>query len=96
MSCDRCGFGKFIDSPIHDGQSVRRDCARCKTTLGFPVWYGRPAPTPPRNSRRDMRVGGSGPGATAAQKKDRPRGLLENCSEVDSKFGGPNDLGHIV
>jgi hypothetical protein len=39
--CDRCLGTTFTDTPIHDGQSVRRDCARCKRTLGFPVWYGR-------------------------------------------------------
>jgi hypothetical protein len=46
--CDRCGFDKFVDvvlrHPPHDGQSVRRDCARCKLTAGFPVWYGRELP----------------------------------------------------
>ncbi len=40
VACDRCGFDKFIDAVIHNGQSVRRDCARCRTTMGFPIWYG--------------------------------------------------------
>ena len=38
--CDRCGSSGFRDVPIHDGQSVRRDCARCHRFLGWPVWYG--------------------------------------------------------
>ena len=47
---DRCppGMG-FVDGdralhvmPIHDGKSIRRDCARCGRFIGFPVWYGGP------------------------------------------------------
>ena len=45
VECDHCGFEKFIDTVLkhepHNGQSVRRDCARCKLTMGFPVWYGK-------------------------------------------------------
>jgi hypothetical protein len=41
ICCDRCGFDQFVDAPIHNGESVRRDCARCKTTMGFAVWYGQ-------------------------------------------------------
>lgn len=39
-SCDRCRHAEFREVPIHDGQSIRRDCARCGRTWGFPVWYG--------------------------------------------------------
>ena len=39
----RCGSQKFLDVRIHGGQSIRRDCARCSRTVGFPIWYGRPA-----------------------------------------------------
>lgn len=35
-----CGSLKGIDTPIHGGQSVRRDCKACRTFLDFPVWYG--------------------------------------------------------
>ncbi|MEQ8848824.1 hypothetical protein [Botrimarina sp.] len=38
--CDRCGAGEFREVAIHAGASVRRDCARCGRTWGFPVWYG--------------------------------------------------------
>ncbi|MGB4726917.1 MAG: hypothetical protein WBH86_05905 [Thermogutta sp.] len=36
----RCGSSDYVDHPIHDGQSLRRDCARCGRFIGFPVWYG--------------------------------------------------------
>lgn len=36
----RCGSTTWRDVPIHDGQSVRRDCGRCRRFIGFPVWYG--------------------------------------------------------
>ena len=36
----RCGGAALRDVPIHDGQSVRRDCARCGRFIEFPVWYG--------------------------------------------------------
>lgn len=36
----RCGSTKWRDVPIHDGQSVRRDCGRCGRFINFPVWYG--------------------------------------------------------
>ena len=38
----RCGSTTSRDFPIHDGQSIRRDCGRCRRFLDFPVWYGRP------------------------------------------------------
>jgi hypothetical protein len=39
--CDRCHGTAFVDIPIHDGESTRRDCARCHRTWGFPKWHGR-------------------------------------------------------
>jgi hypothetical protein len=36
----RCGSTRWRDVPIHDGQSVRRDCGRCGRFLEFPIWYG--------------------------------------------------------
>ena len=41
--CPRCQGREFRDVPIHNGRSVRRDCAtaRCRATWGFPVWYGQ-------------------------------------------------------
>ena len=40
--CPRCRYAAYVDVPIHDGRSVRRDCARCGRFLAFPVWYGKP------------------------------------------------------
>ena len=37
----RCGSSEWIDTPIHNGQSLRRDCARCGRHIGFPWWYGK-------------------------------------------------------
>lgn len=37
--CTRCGSFEFIDVPIHDGQSSRRDCEACNFTAGFTRWY---------------------------------------------------------
>lgn len=42
--CPRCGSRERKDFTIHGGQSIRRDCARCGHTLGFPVWYGQKEP----------------------------------------------------
>ncbi len=36
----RCGATTWRDVPIHGGQSVRRDCGRCRRFINFPVWYG--------------------------------------------------------
>ena len=38
----RCGSPRYRDTPIHTGQSARRDCAGCGRFLDFPVWYGSP------------------------------------------------------
>jgi hypothetical protein len=73
MSCDRCGFDKYVDTPIHNGQWVRRDCARCKRTIGFPVWYGRATePTPTQNSRKNLHGGGNSQQAGGPQKNAPP------------------------
>jgi hypothetical protein len=55
--CDRCGGARFRDHAIHNGASVRRDCAECGHTQGFPVWHGqreaaddRPPASPPHVS----------------------------------------------
>lgn len=37
----RCGCDTWHDVPIHDGQSVRRDCAKCGRFIEFPIWYGK-------------------------------------------------------
>lgn len=42
--CPRCGHEEFVDVPIHNGASCRRDCAHCGKFWRFPVWYGRPNP----------------------------------------------------
>ena len=36
----RCGATTWRDLPIHNGQSVRRDCGGCGRFIDFPVWYG--------------------------------------------------------
>lgn len=41
--CRRCGSTQFVEVPVHDGASVRRDCAKCRTTKGFPIWHGETA-----------------------------------------------------
>jgi hypothetical protein len=38
--CDRCGSIEYMDTPIHEGRSVRRDCALCRRFMGWPRWYG--------------------------------------------------------
>jgi hypothetical protein len=42
FTCDRCGAHRYVDTPIHAGRSIRRDCANCRLAAGFPVWD--PAP----------------------------------------------------
>lgn len=37
----RCGSTTWRDVPIHEGQSVRRDCGRCGRFIEFPIWYGK-------------------------------------------------------
>jgi len=37
----RCGSCRTRDVPIHNGQSIRRDCAECGRFLAFIQWYGR-------------------------------------------------------
>lgn len=36
-----CGSTTWRDVPIHHGQSVRRDCAKCGRFIEFPIWYGK-------------------------------------------------------
>lgn len=37
----RCGSITWRDVPIHNGQSVRRDCGRCGRFSDFAIWYGK-------------------------------------------------------
>lgn len=37
----RCGGTTWRDLPIHGGQSVRRDCGRCRRFMEFAIWYGK-------------------------------------------------------
>lgn len=39
----RCGSTSWRDVPIHDGQSMRRDCGLCGRFLDFPIWHGTDA-----------------------------------------------------
>ena len=43
--CPKCGSSQFVDTEIHDGESLRRDCARCHRTAGFIFWHGEPVPS---------------------------------------------------
>lgn len=38
----RCRSTETVDVPIHDGASVRRDCARCGRFICWPIWHGEP------------------------------------------------------
>lgn len=38
--CWNCGHTQCVDVVIHDGQSVRRDCANCGQTWDFSKWHG--------------------------------------------------------
>jgi hypothetical protein len=42
--CDRCQSQKYVDVPIHDGTSIRRDCRQCFRFMGFPKWYDKDTP----------------------------------------------------
>ncbi|MCC7085189.1 MAG: hypothetical protein IT427_09305 [Pirellulales bacterium] len=39
--CRRCGSAEYVDVPIHDGASTRRDCAGCGKYVRFIVWYNK-------------------------------------------------------
>ena len=39
----RCESTTWRDVPIHDGRSIRRDCARCGRFIDFSIWYGKDA-----------------------------------------------------
>ncbi len=88
-ACSRCSSTEFRDTPIHDGQSVRRDCAICNRTLGFPVWYG--VEQPPRETRQqrvERILSGNISGVTTAAKFFTP----EAAHEAERLAHGP-DLG---
>lgn len=36
-----CGCKAWRDVPIHGGKSIRRDCAKCRRFISFPVWHGK-------------------------------------------------------
>jgi len=36
----RCGAAVHRDVPIHEGRSLRRDCANCGRFVCFPLWHG--------------------------------------------------------
>jgi hypothetical protein len=39
--CRYCGSSDYRDTPIHYGESTRRDCAHCDRYIGFVRWYGK-------------------------------------------------------
>jgi hypothetical protein len=39
--CRRCFSTQFVDTKVHGGRSIRRDCAHCGLTAGFPMWWGK-------------------------------------------------------
>ena len=50
--CTLCGSGISVDTPIHGGRSLRRDCGVCGRTKGFPVWSERPVKWAPSRDDR--------------------------------------------
>lgn len=38
--CDRCGSPATTEQTIHDGRSVRLDCAACGRFRKFTLWHG--------------------------------------------------------
>ena len=42
--CPRCRSTDYIDIEVHDGQSLRRDCAQCQLAYGFSRWQGEDRP----------------------------------------------------
>ena len=56
--CRKCGSTEFRDVPIHDGRSVRRDCAKCGRFLAFPLWHGVPQQTGQLAQPSDPAAGG--------------------------------------
>jgi hypothetical protein len=49
-----CGSFAFRDTPLHHGQSVRRDCAVCGRFHSFPVWYGHRPNAQERERLREL------------------------------------------
>jgi hypothetical protein len=43
-ACDRCGSTDTVEQSIHDGRSVRLDCAACGRFRRFAIWNGVPMP----------------------------------------------------
>ncbi|MGD9632736.1 MAG: phage/plasmid primase, P4 family [Pirellulales bacterium] len=41
--CPKCGHGETRDVPIHGGESLRRDCARCGRFIDFVTWSTKSA-----------------------------------------------------
>jgi hypothetical protein len=39
--CVRCKGQVFLDIAIHEGKSIRRDCAECGKFRCFAVWHGK-------------------------------------------------------
>jgi hypothetical protein len=37
--CTRCGGTEYREVPIHEGRSIRHDCANCGRFLEFSEWY---------------------------------------------------------
>lgn len=42
-----CGSSGWIDVPIHGGESIRRDCARCDKFICHVRWHGKNCELPP-------------------------------------------------
>lgn len=41
VECDKCHSTTFRDVVIHEGHSLRRDCAKCGRFMGWPAWHER-------------------------------------------------------
>jgi hypothetical protein len=81
----RCGCEQWDDVPVHGGQSLRRDCARCGRYQRFVVWYGKGCD----DERPVVVLPAVGRPASAAVQLDRvleasglPRHLVETALPV--------------
>jgi len=51
--CPRCCSERFVDIEIHNGQSLRRECAVCKRFIGFSAWHGMTLNSLPESAEQE-------------------------------------------
>lgn len=72
----RCGSTQFRDYVIHDGKSVRRDCAICGRFIAFPVWHG-----PSLDELKGTSTGTNSDGETVEGVLTEKQALLLLCND---------------